>query len=178
MKRLLVIFLTFLTFVVFSQEVKKSFIYGTQEIDEVYLVNLVEIGINKIRKNNGLDTLVRDENLRLGSKKNSQNCFDNEKVIIAHTESGLFYENVFLYNRLSNKTVTYEHICDEIINRWMNSPSHKENILNRDVTKFGTGLVYDKKLTRMKINNIHNGVKSVTYEDRIETFIWLSMRFI
>lgn len=178
MKRFLTIFLTFLTFVVFSQDVKKSFIYGTQEIDETYLVNIIEIRINKIRKNNGLDTLIKDENLRLGSKKNSQNCFDNKKVLIGHTESGLFYENVFLYNRQSNKTVTYEHICDEIINRWMNSQTHKDNILKRNVTKFGTGLIYDKKLTRMKINNIHNGVKSVTYENRIETFIWLTMRFI
>lgn len=103
--------------------------------------------VNEIRVQNGLDELTYNWELSRVARYKSQDMKDNR--YFSHTSP--VYGTPF--QMMKNFGITYrsagENIArgqrtpQEVVNAWMNSSGHRENILNASFTQIGVGYVAD-----------------------------------
>ena len=105
MKKLFVFFALLTSLVSHSQVENQVFIWGKDSLDTELLVKLMEKEINKVRKENGLDTLVVSTDLRKGSLINSTKCADMPGLQLMHTEKNAFEVAQYLTSNSMSKGV-------------------------------------------------------------------------
>lgn len=124
------------------------------EKDQVSVIeSLIFNKTNEQRKNNGLSPVKFDDGLSKLARQHSKNMLDNN--FFSHTDNqGLgpsdrknrYYPELFggifenIYNISGFLPETNEKIADTIVTGWMNSPGHRENILNKGITHLGVGV--------------------------------------
>ena len=109
------------------------------------LENVLLDKINTFRQENGLNVLTLDSSLykysmgwnySMYSKKNIEHSNISNYNIIA--------ENVYMTISFGNFPMEKDYvysISDRIFNGWLSSKKHKENMLNKDVTKIGVSIL-------------------------------------
>lgn len=180
MKKLILILFVSQTLTFFSQEkYNDKFVIGGDSVNLPMISKIIEIEINKIRFENGLDTLMSDDDLRNGALSNSKKSSTmSEKPLPFHTDKEAYEVSVSSLIGTHGNEASTSQIVKLLIYSWMNSPPHKKAILNETMTKIGCGSYidfrnYDYELVRFGKNNqnIKKKVKGKRY------YIWSSVRF-
>lgn len=128
---------------------KKIEILYTEEVLNSY-EDLVFEYINNYRINNKKSLLSKDDTLREFSNRHNKemikyNYFSHDSI-----EKGSYYNRVTDLLKSKNYSLIAENIAagiftpDEVINEWLNSKVHRENILN-DFDKIGISINYALK---------------------------------
>lgn len=128
---------------------KKIEILYTEEVLNSY-EDLVFEYINNYRINNKKSLLSKDDTLREFSNRHNKemikyNYFSHDSI-----EKGSYYNRVTDLLKSNNYSLIAENIAagiftpDEVINEWLNSKVHRENILN-DFDKIGISINYALK---------------------------------
>ena len=84
---------------------EKKLEVGVDSIDFNLLNRLVELKINKIRKDNGLDTLLVRNDMREGALRNTNNCYKLKEAGCIHSEKGNFGEITMMSSTWRNTTI-------------------------------------------------------------------------
>jgi uncharacterized protein YkwD len=111
--------------------------------------NAIAALINNVREQNGLNALAADDSLTEVARQRSQDLI-NRNYFSHYTPEGT---NVFDLMRSMGISFRYagENLAqsspasigspEAFLNAWLNSPSHKANILRPQYTKIGVGMV-------------------------------------
>ena len=105
--------------------------------------------VNEIRVENGLNKLKTDWQLSRVARYKSQDMKDNK--YFSHTSPiyGSPFEmirNFGISFRSAGENIAKGYLTPQaVVNGWMNSSGHRENILNSSYTKIGVGYVKDGK---------------------------------
>ena len=108
---------------------------------------VIYIKVNEIRKKHGLPELTWASDVAEVARKHSEDMAvrdyfahvnpEGEQVYDRLEKAGIVFtvsaENLFTSNE-------FTEIAEESIRRWMESPGHRDNILNADVTETGVGV--------------------------------------
>jgi hypothetical protein len=117
----------------------QSFFFA--DITKSELISLV----NRGRESAGLDILsenVRlDEAARLKAQNMLQNQYFNHTSPSGVTPWHWFYEAGYNYKYAGENLAIGFYDSTEVYSAWLNSPSHKENILNPNYTEMGTAVL-------------------------------------
>ena len=128
---------------------------------------LIEAGViyftNEYRSKKYRSLLSYNENLSMAAHTNSEqmqihHVFDHvnlrnrelstlEKraLYVGYTRYTTLAENI-LYAYLDlNQIVSYKELCNFIVNSFISSKGHQENLLNKDVDEIGCGIYFDKQ---------------------------------
>ncbi|VEP18284.1 SCP-like extracellular (fragment) [Hyella patelloides LEGE 07179] len=81
---------------------------------------------NSIRQRNGLRSLTWNCQLITAAKSHSQTMARSRRM---------FHSNF----NLAENVARGQQSPEQVVNDWMNSPGHRRNILNRNVTQIGVG---------------------------------------
>ena len=182
MKKLFV-FLTLLTTLVsFGQVENQVFTWGKDDLDTELLTKLIEKEINKVRRENGLDTLVVCTDLRKGALKNSTKCANMLGLQIIHTEKEAFEVAQYSTSNSMSKGSkdNLYNIAKGFICVWMMSPPHRKAILKKDLKYIGCGIVVKSKILKEEIYvcDRKNRGQSILKTIDVERYcIWASVRF-
>lgn len=104
----------------------------------------LETEINRVRGQNNLPPMRRSETLQ--SAAQSFSCHNARRNVMSHTGAdgstladrtrAAGYRHRFLAENLA---VGYQD-PQRLVNAWMNSPAHRDNLLNRNPTEMGVGI--------------------------------------
>ncbi|WP_226037251.1 CAP domain-containing protein [Aquibacillus saliphilus] len=98
---------------------------------------------NEQRQQNGLSNLSADTELTNVAQKKSDDMAANN--YFSHTSPtygspfDMLKEFGIDYTTAAENIASGQQSAEEVVNGWMNSPGHKKNILNKDVTHIGVG---------------------------------------
>lgn len=153
---------------VFSLPLKPSFVYAKEDYytEDENLEELREniyLMINAIRMNNGVSKLERDEKLELAAQKHAEDMI--ERNYLSHyspegvsvferlKEVGYNYyvagENIFEAERL--QYLDPMNMSKVVVNGWMESKKHRENLLHPAYEEIGVGVAYDEERKRLVV---------------------------
>ena len=182
MKKLFVFFALLTSLVSHSQVENQVFIWGKDSLDTELLVKLMEKEINKVRKENGLDTLVVSTDLRKGSLINSTKCADMPGLQLMHTEKNAFEVAQYLTSNSMSKGVKDDLYSTSkvFVSGWMMSPPHRKAILKKDLKYIGCGVAVKLKIMKEEIyvcDRKNRGQSILKMVDRENYCIWVSVRF-
>ena len=156
----------------FSQNpAEKELVFGKDSIDYDLLNTLVEIEINRFRKENGLDTLISDKSLREGAHRNSYRCYKMEGIQIKHTDKNVY--EVAQYGT-TNDEASLKQLARVSFLIWKMSPPHREILLSKNVKHFGAGNVIGFKKMYENRGSIKNPNRMVWVKNYYQ---WVSVRF-
>lgn len=110
-------------------QTEKSYIHLTQVEKDILTVT------NRHRRENGLKDLVWDNTLYSSAKSHSALMFTTNNF--AHTTKYSVAENIYML--ASGDTSKYT--AEFIVQKWMDSPGHRANILDSRITRIGAGVV-------------------------------------
>lgn len=172
MNNLITLLILFITFHSFGQH---SIELDPDNIDKVYLEHLVKIKIDEVRKGLDLEPLVNDSILYIAADHHAD--YMKQKGRISHYEPdsvltktpqdrgdyfGAFNygigENVMYtgYNGIATgkkgkefDTRTYDGLAAHIVNSWVNSPGHYQNIITEDYEVTGVSVAIDTARKRV-----------------------------
>ncbi len=114
-----------------------------------YAQRVVDL-VNQYRQSKGLSTLTVDNTLSQIAAKRAEHIttnFSHSVPSVAHTASdpnglGTFLENNGYHWLSYGENLAYNQPTPEaVMNSWLNSPTHKANIENPNVTQIGIGYV-------------------------------------
>jgi len=119
--------------------------------------------INVIRMNNGVSKLKKDEKLELAAQKHAEDMIkrhylshytpEGKSVFDRLKDVGYNYyvagENIFEANRL--QYLDPMNMSKVVIDGWMNSKMHRENLLNPAYEEIGIGIGYDPEKKRLVV---------------------------
>lgn len=94
--------------------------------------------INKKRAENGLSALTMDSSLL----ETAMIRAGEQEVLFSHTRpdgAGCFSANAAM---IAENVAINQRSASEVMNSWMNSEGHRENILSKDATTIGIGCFY------------------------------------
>lgn len=92
--------------------------------------------INMIRKASGRDPLAWSVHLAEKARSHSEWMADTGKY--EHSTFGC-YENCFW-----GISISENRLADTIVNNWMGSPPHKDNLLEAEISKCGIGIAFEE----------------------------------
>lgn len=145
MEKLIIMILLFISSIGVSQTLDEKILrVGKDSIDLKLLTNLVEIEINHIRRGMGIDTLISDELLRKNAYENSFECSKLDGIEIKHFEKNV--GEVAHVSASSSNRIIIQKQAKTIVNSWMNSPTHRDIILRKNLKYFGAGVVNGIKI--------------------------------
>ena len=172
MKKLFVSLMLMGSLVGFSQNpAEKELVFGEDSIDYDLLNTLVEIQINRFRKENGLDTLTSDKSLREAAHRNSYRCYKMEGTQIKHTDKNVY--EVALYGT-TNYKASLNQLARISFLIWKMSPPHREILLSKNVKHFGAGNVIGFKMIWENIGSFKNPDQMGWVKNYYQ---WVSVRF-
>jgi len=96
--------------------------------------------INDVRVANGLNKLKLDKSLTAGAQIRAQ----ESSVSFSHTRPD-GTECFTVSDKANGENLSYKYSVDEVVDKWMESPSHKENILYSTSTITGFGFYTDEQ---------------------------------
>jgi uncharacterized protein YkwD len=110
-------------------ETVQSYVHLTQVEKDILAVT------NRHRRENGLKELVWDNTLYASAKSHSALMFTTNNF--AHTTKYSVAENIYMLASGDSSKYTAEYI----VQKWMDSPGHRANILDSRITRIGAGVV-------------------------------------
>lgn len=123
---------------------------STLSADEQEVFNL----INVQRNNNGLNSLVIDEELQKVAKDKAQDMVDNSYFSHTSPTYGTPFEMIKNYNityKTAGENIAGNSSNEGAVSAWMNSSGHKENILNNSFNYTGIGVVNSPKYGKIYV---------------------------
>lgn len=112
---------------------------------------------NLYRKNHGLNELLSDYNLAVVARKHSEdmaleNYFSHESPVTGNLADRL--KEAGIEHRKARENIAFNYVdAIEAVHGWLNSPTHRDVLLQKDVTHLGTG-AYGKYYTQIMIREI------------------------
>ena len=103
---------------------------------------------NAERTSRGIPALQWDDRLGIAARAHSQDMLQNR--FISHTGSDRSDPGQrvtragFIWSRVAENVADGQRTPEEVVNSWMNSPGHRQNILNPAYTHLGVGFVSNK----------------------------------
>jgi len=134
----LAVFVFFLTTNTGAVEEAKASSYNTDQII---------IAVNKERKKENLPELKINQKLMNASQKKADHMSEYSYFSHIHKESGkkwsdFIKESGYSYSVAGENLANGFYDINGMVQAWMKSPSHKENILNSEVRETGVGVSY------------------------------------
>jgi len=126
-------------------DVDKSKVTGATQAEKDQMAYEMLDLINKARKEAGVKPLVMDENLLKMSKYKAADM--QKRGFYSHDGSyGTVLDLARMYNEISiGENVAQDGLSPEhMFNLWWNSPGHRANMLNPNVTRFGFAVADNK----------------------------------
>ena len=114
---------------------EKITISGTRDYKKAFEVLSI---VNKKRAENGLSALTMDSSLL----ETAMIRAGEQEVLFSHTRpdgAGCFSANAAM---IAENVAINQRSASEVMNSWMNSEGHRENILSKDATTIGIGCFY------------------------------------
>ncbi len=127
---------------------------GLDETQKKYVDEIVTL-VNQAREKEGLQPLMLDPQLRKGAQVRAAECVK----VFSHTRpDGTSYKTAIseagVVSKYTGENVACGHSSpQQVVKAWLNSPGHRDNILNSNFTKIGVGLE----------KNIGNGYKGYSW---------------
>lgn len=176
------------TLVGFSQTPKDEVVVANKITVDLRILTLcIEQEINRVRKENGLDTLSIKEELRTGALRNSTTCADKPGIYLGHTEKGNFSEiaiyeldRVLKFGTTQFDRVELTKVAKCMIAIWMMSPRHKKIMLQKNIKYMGSGTALRMKIVKEEsyiCDRKNRGPSIPVIIDSKEYYIWASVRF-
>jgi uncharacterized protein YkwD len=115
--------------------------------ENFYNEDQIILAINKERVKSGLKTLDTNSKLNFSAKAKAQHMKDKNYFSHVYSTDGTKWSD-FIQKEDYDYEVAGENLAngfydvDSMVEAWMNSPSHKENILNEKVDETGVGIVH------------------------------------
>ena len=153
---------------IFSPPLKPSFVYAKEDYytEDENLEELREniyLMINAIRMNNGVSKLERNEKLELAAQRHAEDMIkrnylshyspEGVSVFERLKEVGYNYyvagENIFEAERL--QYLDPMNMSKVVVNGWMESKKHRENMLHPAYEEIGVGVAYDEERKRLVV---------------------------
>ena len=112
---------------------------------------------NLYRKNHGLNELLSDYDLAVVARKHSEdmaleNYFSHESPVTGNLADRL--KEAGIEHRKARENIAFNYVdAIEAVHGWLNSPAHRDVLLEKDVTHLGTG-AYGKYYTQVMIREI------------------------
>jgi uncharacterized protein YkwD len=119
-----------------------------------YVDEIVKL-VNEARAKEGLQPLTLDPLLRQGAQVRAEECVK----VFSHTRpNGTSYKTAIseagVVSNYTGENVACGHSSpQQVVKAWLNSPGHRDNILNSNFTKIGVGLE----------KNVGNGYKGYSW---------------
>ncbi|WP_250277281.1 CAP domain-containing protein [[Clostridium] colinum] len=118
-----------------------------EDINSKYEEEVVRL-VNNERTKLGLNSLKIDENLiRLSRQKSKDmainNYFEHTSPVLG-SPADVMRENNLTFNWMGENIAAGQTTPKEVVDSWMNSKSHRENILNPEAKYIGVGFYEDK----------------------------------
>lgn len=119
-----------------------------------YVDEIVKL-VNEARAKEGLQPLTLDPLLRKGAQVRAEECVS----VFSHTRpNGTSYKTAIseagVVSNYTGENVACGHSsAQQVVKAWLNSPGHRDNILNSNFTKIGVGLE----------KNVGNGYKGYSW---------------
>ncbi|ADC64563.1 SCP-like extracellular [Ferroglobus placidus DSM 10642] len=137
--------------------------YYVEEENVEKLRENVYLLINAVRMNNSVGKLERDEKLELAAQRHAEDMIERnylshyspegESVFERLKEVGYNYyvagENIFEADRL--QYLDPINMSKVVVNGWMESKKHKENLLHPAYEEIGIGVAYDEAKKRLVV---------------------------
>ena len=105
--------------------------------------------VNKARAREGLSPLRLDERLSNIARHKSQDMKDRQYFSHDSPVYGSPFEMLTSfgvhYRRAGENIAKGQQTADRVVNAWLKSPGHRDNILDPTFNKIGMGLVWDKQ---------------------------------
>lgn len=124
---------------------------GTPHAELVQIENEILLRVNQVRQENGLQPVEADPRLTAAAHFHSQEML--QAKILAHNVGGpacttlrgrLRHEGVYALtfgeNLFRSDGNSRESVGSLAMESWMNSPTHRHNLLNRDFNRVGVGI--------------------------------------
>lgn len=131
-----------------------SFIYQSNTVSEsdkkdYFALEQLNIAINKERISRDLPPLKLNPKLNNAAKNKAidmanQNYFSHISPTDGKKWSDFIKEQNYDYSEAGENLANGYDNPNEMVKAWMNSPSHRENIINKDVDETGFGFEYGK----------------------------------
>jgi len=113
-------------------------------MDNAKMAQYVRYFVNRARARKGLQRLDFDRNCVIEARSNARWMLSNRRFVHRDdyecNENAEFGENIIILPRHMAKTP--KSAAGSMVRVWMNSPGHRENILNRDYGRIGMGFAY------------------------------------
>lgn len=105
------------------------------------------VAVNLERKKAGLPELIKHPKLEQASQAKAQHLADNRYFSHVHKESGkrlsdFIKEADYEYSIAGENLANGFYNVNDMVKAWMESPTHKENILNESVDETAVGIAY------------------------------------
>lgn len=152
-KRKWLIFLSTISFlvslIIFFTVIYQTNIVSTKDQQVFFSLEQLNITINKervfanlppLKLNNKLSTAARNKALDMAN----QHYFSHISPVDGKKWSDFIKESNYSYEEAGENLANGFENPVEMVTAWMKSPSHKENILNKDVDETGIGYAYGK----------------------------------
>ncbi len=102
--------------------------------------------INQIRQNYGLGLLRWNCQLVAAAQNHSQDMARTRKMSHTGSNGSQLTERVkrfgYSYSYIAENVAAGQKTPEEVVNSWMNSPGHRQNILSPHITEMGVGYSY------------------------------------
>ena len=112
---------------------------------------------NIYRKNHGLNELLSDYDLAVVARKHSEdmaleNYFSHESPVTGNLADRL--KEAEIEHRKARENIAFNYVdAIEAVHGWLNSPAHRDVLLEKEVTHLGTG-AYGKYYTQVMIREL------------------------
>ena len=131
-----------------------SFVYQTSVITEssqkdYFSLDQLNIVINKERVSRGIRPLALNSKLNTAAQNKASdmsehNYFSHISPVDSKKWSDFIKDQKYEYSEAGENLANGYEAPSEMVKAWMDSPSHRENILNKDVDETGIGFVFSK----------------------------------
>jgi len=156
-------------------------IFDPNLFDRNFLIIEIERGINEIRSRDRIRPLLPRRNLRDAAELQNDYCITIRSL--THTHEAVRYrtvrdrvvqfggryrsvgENVQYYG-LMNSTISgekfirptsYQQVVEGVVDNWVKSPGHYENMMKEDFSYVGTAIGWDDELTAVFVTQVYGG---------------------
>jgi uncharacterized protein YkwD len=138
-----------ISLVLFSVFVYQTNTVSAQDQKFFYSLEQLNVIINKERVSTELSPLKLNDKLNLAAKNkaldmSNHHYFSHVSPVDGKKWSDFIKESQYNYDEAGENLANGFDNPAEMVVAWMKSPSHKENILNKDVDETGIGYAYGK----------------------------------
>lgn len=122
---------------------------GKKTVSLTYNSDQVIVAVNKQRQKENLKPLITNTKLTQAANKKAENLAQNQyfshiNPVTKKTWSDFINESNYNYLIAGENLANGFYDTNNMVTAWMNSPSHRQNILNENVEETGIGISFGK----------------------------------